>query len=43
MSTFLPLLIHSNGRLASEPLGGPTVLLGEPNGPGFGLRTDGEL
>lgn len=29
-----------NGRYASEPIGEPSSLKGEPPGPGFGVRAD---
>jgi len=29
-----------NGRMNCEPIGGPTTLLEEPKGPGFGVRAD---
>lgn len=29
-----------NGRVAAEPIGGPTSLTTEPTGPGFGVRAD---
>jgi len=32
-----------SGRSAAEPFGGRTTLVGEPTGPGFGMRTDGKL
>jgi len=32
-----------SGRFTCEPMGGLTSLTEEPTGPGFGMRTDGEL
>jgi NADH:ubiquinone oxidoreductase subunit E len=33
-------LLFRSGRFAAEPIGEPTSLVGEPPGPGFGIRSD---